>query len=153
MSTHDEVDPEKFLADYSKTKLQCRVDRHRWGRKVSYELMSPSHARRHTMCTECGTMRWIEIDIKTFYWTGRAGYSYARGYLASGLGLTRDDFRERLFREDYAEATKAGRVEYRADALDEDDDPAEPETVAEAMAAAPDKGKSNTVTPIKKKAG
>ncbi len=133
MTTPNAVDPEKFLADYSKTKLQCRVDRHRWGRKVSYELMTPTYARRYTMCTECGTTRWIEIDIKSFEWTGRAGYSYARGYLAAGLGLTRDDFRERLFREDYADAVRAGRVEYRAPAMDPVDE-------------------DDTVTPIKTKA-
>jgi hypothetical protein len=123
--TTPEQDPDQFLAKYSKVKLQCRVDRHRWGRKVSYEQLTPSFARRYVMCTECGTQRWIEVNIKTFEWTGRAGYNYASGYLASRLGLTRDDFRERQFREDYADAVEKGRIEYREVA----DDPEESETV------------------------
>lgn len=122
--TTPEQNPDEFLARYSKVKLQCRVDRHRWGRKVSYEQMTPTFARRYVMCTECGTQRWVEVNIKIFEWTGRAGYNYAAGYLAAGLGLTRDDFRERLFREDYDAAIKAGRIEYRETAEDSDDEPA-----------------------------
>lgn len=121
--TTPEQDPDQFLAKYSKVKLQCRVDRHRWGRKVSYEQMTPTFARRYTLCTECGTQRWIEVNIKTFEWTGRVGYNYAAGYLAAGLGLTRDDFRERLFREDYADAVEKGRIEYREVAEDPEDEP------------------------------
>lgn len=131
MST--EIDPDQFLANYSKTKLQCRVDRHRWGRKISYEQMTSTTARRYKLCTECGTQRWMEINTRTFIWTGRVGYHYAAGYLAAGLGLTGDDFRERLFREDYDAALKAGRIEYREQAQD---DEADDEEVAE------------TVTPI-----
>lgn len=115
MSTNDQ-DPETILANYSRVKLQCRVDRHRWGRKVSYEQMTPSFARRYVMCTECGTQRWTEVDIKTFTWTGRSGYHYASGYLTAKTGLTLDDFRERLYSEDYAAAVKDGRVEYRREA-------------------------------------
>lgn len=80
--------------------------------------MTPTFARRYVLCTECGTQRWIEVNIKTFEWTGRAGYNYAAGYLASGLGLTRDDFRKRQFREDYADAAEKGRIEYREVAED-----------------------------------
>lgn len=115
MSEQNEIDPEKFLADYSKAKLQCRVDRHRWGRKVSYEQMTPTFARRYVLCTECGTQRWVEVNIKTYEWTGRVGYHYAKGYLASGLGLRLSDFRERQYREDYADAVGSGRVEYRVE--------------------------------------
>ena len=131
--TTPEQDPDEFLAKYSRVKLQCRVDRHRWGRKVFYEQMAPLFARRYVTCTECGTQRWIEVNVKTFEWTGRVGYNYASGYLASRLGLTRDDFRERLFREDYADAVDTGRITYREVAEDPEDPPAE------------------TVTPITKK--
>ena len=119
MTTPNEIDPDQFLAEYSKVKLQCRVDRHRWGRKVSYEQMTPTFARRYVLCTECGTQRWVEVNIKTYEWTGRTGYHYAKGYLAAGLGLRLDDFRERQYREDYDAAVKAGRIEYRHD-VDED---------------------------------
>ena len=125
MTTHS-PDSERILADYSRVKLQCRVDRHRWGRKVSYEQMTPSYARRYVMCTECGTQRWTEINTRTFEWTGRTGYNYANGYLTLKTGLTLNDFRERLYSEDYAAAVKEGRVEYTRQ-VDED----EPEPVVE----------------------
>lgn len=118
MSTQDQ-DPEQILADYSRAKLQCRVDRYRWGRKVSYEQMTPNFARRYKMCTDCGTQRWVEINTKTFEWTGRVGYHYAKGYLTTGTGLRLDDFRERLFREDYTDATKSGRIEYAPESAPE----------------------------------
>lgn len=118
MATHS-PDPERILADYSRVKLQCRVDRHRWGRKVSYEQMTPSYARRYVMCTECGTQRWAEINTRTFQWTGRSGYHYAAGYLTTKTGLTLNDFRERLYSEDYTAAVQAGRIEYRPEAVEE----------------------------------
>lgn len=119
MSTHDRT-PEEVLTEYSRVKLQCRVDRHRWGRKVSYEQTTPSYARRYVMCTECGTQRWTEINIRTFEWTGRTGYHYAKGYLTLKTGLTLNDFRERLYSEDYAAAVKEGRVEYVHEAAQDD---------------------------------
>jgi hypothetical protein len=128
MSTNEQ-DPAEILVNYSKVKLQCRVDRHRWGRRVSYEQMTPSFARRYVMCTECGTQRWTEINTRTFEWTGRSGYHYAAGYLTAKTGLTLNDFRERLYSEDYAAAVKAGRIEYRADAEVEQELP----TVAESL--------------------
>jgi hypothetical protein len=80
--------------------------------------MTPTFARRYVMCTECGTQRWTEINIKTSAWTGRTGYRYAAGYRTAGTGLTLDDFRERLYTEDYAAAVAAGRIEYRETATD-----------------------------------
>ena len=115
----NDLDPGEFLENYSRTKLQCRVDRHRWGRKVFYDQVAPSFARRYVTCQDCATQRWIEINIKSFEWTGRSGYNYANGYLASGLGLTRADFCERQYRSDYTEAVEAGRIEYRAQAAEE----------------------------------
>lgn len=112
--SQSENDPDVVLANYSRVKLQCRVDRHRWGRKVSYEQMTPTFARRYTMCTECGTQRWTEINVRTYQWTGRSGYNYAAGYTTRKSGLTLNDFRERLYAEDYAAAVQAGLVEYRA---------------------------------------
>ncbi len=122
MTTHDQ-DPEQVLAEYSHTQLQCRVDRHPWGRKAFYEQEAPRFARRYQTCPSCGTQRWKEVNIKTFEPTGRYGYSYAQGYQTPGTGLRLADFAERLYREDYAGAVKAGRVTF----LDEEE--AEPTPV------------------------
>lgn len=106
-----EIDSERVLADYDRYFLSCRVDRHRWGRATTYELIDPTHAERRKLCEDCMALRWEEIDLDTFERTGRLGYRYPRGYLTPRTGLTLADFRERLLREDFAEAMATkGRV-------------------------------------------
>ena len=122
MSTQERT-PDEILASYSKVRLQCRVDRHRWGRKAFYEQMTPSFARRYQTCQDCGTQRWVEINIKTSVRTGRTGYLYASGYRTPGSGLTLNDFSERLYSEDYAAAVKDGRVEYAHEIVEDEPAP------------------------------
>jgi len=110
MSTNEQ-DPAAVLAKYSLTKLQCRVDRHRWGRKAFYQQQrTPGFSRRYQTCQDCGSQRWKEINIRTFEYTGRYGYIYAQGYQTPGTGLRLVDFAERLYEEDYTSAVNSGRI-------------------------------------------
>ena len=101
------VDP---LAGYSPDFLQCRVDRHRWGRKAVWSLVAANLSERIRQCEVCGTKVVQVVNTRTWARMGPTRYRYAPGYTRRGQGLVLADFREAHFRGDYARAEKDGRI-------------------------------------------
>jgi hypothetical protein len=112
MANAPEIDAEKVLADYDPNHRRCRVDRHPYGQETHYRQTSTTHARRYKTCTNCGSKRWAEVEVKTGYRTGKTGYDYVPGYLTPGTGLQLSDFQETEFLDDFTRALKEGRVEF-----------------------------------------
>lgn len=111
MSNQDQgPDPEKVLANYKWTYLQCRVDRHLWQRDPEFELIDPNTIERAQVCKACMTIRYVWIDRNTYQRVTLWRYRYPKGFLTSKSGLKLDDFRERLDEESITKALKAGKV-------------------------------------------
>lgn len=104
------VEPEDPLAGYSPDFLQCRVDRHRWGRKAVWALVAANVSERIRQCEVCGTKVVQTINTRTWSRVGPTRYQYAPGYTKRGAGLTAQDFREAHFRGDFERAEKDGRI-------------------------------------------
>lgn len=109
MTDLPEPDPEQVLADYNPEFLPCRTDRHRWSRKAVYAPAARDHAERQKMCEDCMTQRFEIINTRTFERVGPVRYRYVKGYLTPRSGLVLDDFRSRLLRNEFEEASKSVR--------------------------------------------
>jgi hypothetical protein len=109
MAQHEQ-DPEKVLADYKWTYLQCRVDRHLWQRDPAFELIDPRTIERTQVCRACMMERYTWVDRYTFERVIDYRYRPPKGYRTSGTELKLADFRERLDREAITKALKSGKV-------------------------------------------
>jgi hypothetical protein len=95
------------LAAYPAKYLECRVDRHQWGKAV-WELISGNVSERIRQCRGCG-MKRVEV-INTRTWTRMAvptKYRGAPGYAMRGKGLIMDDYRRAHYSADFQRAEKA----------------------------------------------
>lgn len=99
-----------LLAAYPIEFLECRVDRHRWG-KVIWSLVAANVSERAQMCERCGMRRVQQVNTKTWGRVGSMRYQEPpQGYYTRHSGLILDDFRRRLFEGDFTRAAKEGRV-------------------------------------------
>jgi hypothetical protein len=64
--------PEDPLAAYPAKYLECRVDRHQWGKAV-WELISGNVSERIRQCKGCGMKRVEVINTRTWTPHGRSG--------------------------------------------------------------------------------
>lgn len=98
------------LENYSADYLECRVDRHAWGKAV-WELIAGNISERIRQCARCGMSRVEVVNTRT--WT-RMGpgprYRGAPGYSRRGMGLAMEDYRKAHLSGDFARAQKDKRV-------------------------------------------
>lgn len=104
------IDPDSILETYDEAHLRCRADRHRWGRRAQWFVADRSHNERHIVCEDCGTRRIETINVQTYQRVGPVKYRYAHGYLTPKSGLTLDDFRSEMLRQDLTRATREHRI-------------------------------------------
>lgn len=109
MSVQDQ-DPERVLANYKWTYLQCRVDRHLWTRDPAFDLIDPNTIERSQICKACSTIRYVWVDRYSFERVTNYRYRHAKGYLTGGTDLKLDDFRKRLDEESITKALSLGKV-------------------------------------------
>ena len=99
------------LAHYPAKYLECRVDRHQWGKAV-WELISGNVSERIRQCKGCGMKRVEVINTRTWLRMDAAvKYRGAPGYAMRGKGLIMDDYRKAHYSADFTRAEKtAGGV-------------------------------------------